>query len=265
MQTRGTGGSRFKANTVKCSFTSGLITLWTQYIAGAKCIHERPKKDRLNSPAQYWACNDRPWPSPLFISYKKPFSASLLPARSLCQSQAKVLHFITLAVCWEQLRSHMVCSLLDLRAASTSSVRYPACKKLPSSLRSFPKPKAALSSDSTKPLRCFSAVFTVSSFAKKAGVREFSLSPVPWPLPGFGKQVHMHSRLAGDGSGDLWWDMKHFSQRLLALHWLSRGLAATSMERADNCGSGGRGLSTSVSGTCTNKAPWVKKEAAFPQ
>lgn len=116
VQTRGTGGSRFKANTVKCSFTPGLITLWTQYIVGAKCIHERTKKDRLNSPAHYWACSDRPWPSPLFISCKKPFSALLLPARSLCQSQAKVLHFINLAVCWEQLRSHMVCPLLELRA-----------------------------------------------------------------------------------------------------------------------------------------------------
>lgn len=56
----------------------------------------RSKKDRLNSPAHYWACNDKPWCSSLFISSKKPFSASLLPARSLCQSRAQVLHFITL-------------------------------------------------------------------------------------------------------------------------------------------------------------------------
>lgn len=89
-------------------------------------------------------------------------------------------------------------------------------------------------------------MFTVASFAKKAGVRESSFSPLPRPLPGFGKRVHVHSRLVGDGSGDLQWDMKHFSQRLLALYWLSRGPAAASVERADNCGSGGRGLSTSA-------------------
>lgn len=113
-------------------------------------------------------------------------------------------------------------------------------------LRSFPRPEAALSSDSTQSLRCFSTQFTATSFRKKAGITESSFSPLSRPLPGFGKQVHVHSRLAGDGSGDLRWDMKHFSQRLLALHRLSRGPAAASVERADNCGSGGRGLSTSA-------------------
>lgn len=204
---------------------------------------------------------DRLWPSALCIFYKKPFSASLLPARSLCQSQAKVLHFITLAVCWEQLRSHVAWSLLGPRAVSTISVRYSACKKLSSWLRSFPRPKAALSSDSTKSLRCFSAVLTVTSFAKKAGVRKSNFSPYPNLCLTFASRSMCIPDCLGLAQGICDGILNTSLRGCLPCTGCPGGWQQLPWKELITVVQVGEGL---VQGcTCTNKGPWVQKEASF--
>lgn len=131
---------RFKINVGGCCFTLSIILSQPLDIVEAKYVHEAKNRlDEFSNPALEvtkllipWACNDIAESSPLLISYSELLGTFL--CFCLCLRQAKVLHFVLLAVSSEKLRSHKIWSSLGNASESfffvLSSMRYSACTKL---------------------------------------------------------------------------------------------------------------------------------------